>query len=638
MVETPTLLAELRAYRQWVVRNGDKVPRRATDFQPASPIDPAHWTDYDTANAAIQGREGYGLGFVLTQSDPFCVVDLDKTDENNRHSHVAIYNALESYSERSPSGNGCHIWIRGSVPTGKKLKAVEVYSSQRYFTVTFQPIRNVPIYERQSQLNELYSAILKAQGNDNLPTEFESLPEINTDTEIYTRAMQAANGDKFKQLWEGRWHGQYPSQSEADQALYNILAFYTDNKNQVVRLFLKSQLGQRDKAKRKKIQESNLKNAFDNRLPSSFDPSGFTVPTIDNVPLPTQPLTPPSDVEIVTMSTMNAEQIQWLWQGYLPKGKLTLLAGAAGTGKSTLAFSMAATVSTGGAWPDGTRCAPGHVLLFSTEDDPNDTILPRLMAMDANLDNIHYITTTTTSGKDKRPFDPSKDMPLLRNAVARHGEPSLLIIDPIVSAVMGDGHKNGEVRFGLQPVLDFATELNCAVLGITHFSKGTKGSNPADRVIGSVAFTAVARVVCVAAKDEESEQRVFSRAKSNIGLDSGGFNYSIHVISLSNNIEATRIVWGGAIDGSSREILATVEQQDEFPQGLTKEARRFLTEELRHGSRPAKELMRKAKEELGINEKTLQRARQQLGIDTLKDGYGGNWIWSLPNKSRNNLS
>jgi putative DNA primase/helicase len=108
----------------------------------------------------------------------------------------------------------------------------------------------------------------------------------------------------------------------------------------------------------------------------------------------------------------------------------------------------------------------------------------------------------------------------------------MLIIDPIVSAVSGDSHKNTEVRRALQPVVDLAAETGCAVYGITHFTKGTAGRDPVDRVTGSLAFGALTRIVTVALKMPEEGSHppgawLFARAKSNIGPDGGGFYYRL---------------------------------------------------------------------------------------------------------------
>lgn len=91
------------------------------------------------------------------------------------------------------------------------------------------------------------------------------------------------------------------------------------------------------------------------------------------------------------------EPISWLWNGWLAKGKLHIFAGAAGTGKTTLAISMAATISKGGSFADGSKCDKRSVLIWSGEDNPKDTLVPRLMAADADLSKVHFVGNTTNN-------------------------------------------------------------------------------------------------------------------------------------------------------------------------------------------------------------------------------------------------
>jgi RecA-family ATPase len=338
-------------------------------------------------------------------------------------------------------------------------------------------------------------------------------------------------------------------------------------------------------------------------------------------------------VELVRMAEVIEKPITWLWTGYVPLGKLTLIAGAGGTGKSTLAFSMASIVTTAGVWPDATRCnVAGNALIWSSEDDPADVIKPRLLAMNADTHRVGTIGAVKTLTDGETPFDPARDMDALRDAAKAIGGVALLIIDPIVSAVSGDMHKANDVRRSLQAIVDFAAEMNCAVIGITHFAKSTAGRNPSERVIGSQAFAAFARMVLVAAKDEDTDNRVFTRAKSNISLDDGGFNYTIQEVVLPGGIVTTRIVWGAAIQGSSRDILATVEKNDnpDDSRSQLKEAKTFLHSELKNGARPARELIELAKNQCGLSEKTLRRAKEQLHITSQLGAFQGQWMWSYP--------
>jgi len=140
--------------------------------------------------------------------------------------------------------------------------------------------------------------------------------------------------------------------------------------------------------------------------------------------------------------------MNWLWSGYLARGKMTLLAGEPGTGKTTIAMSIGATVTQGGIWPDGTIAEPDSIVIWSGEDDPRDTLAPRLMAAGADMCKVHFVTGMRIEGKVKC-FDPARDMPALKEACEKIGDVRLLIIDPIVSAVSGDSHRNTETRRAL---------------------------------------------------------------------------------------------------------------------------------------------------------------------------------------------
>ncbi|MBY4724624.1 MULTISPECIES: AAA family ATPase [Burkholderia] len=332
-------------------------------------------------------------------------------------------------------------------------------------------------------------------------------------------------------------------------------------------------------------------------------------------------------VTISRASAIVPEAIRWLWPDWLPEGKLALLAGSSGTGKTTLAITLAATVTTGGTWPDGSACNRiGDVLIWSGEDNPADTIVPRLMAAGADLDRVHIITGRTDENGELLPFDPAADMPLLSERLADMDAARLLILDPIVSAVSGDAHRVNDVRRNLQSLVDMASMHGCCVLGISHFAKGTKGSSPAERVIGSQAFVALARMVLVAGKDEAAERRILARAKSNIAPDDGGVSYVLDRTE-TNGIQANRVVWGALIDGSARDILGDVEQDDEERTGLD-EACEFLAGLLSDGPVRTKVLKADA-DGAGFNWKMMQRAASKLDVQKRKIGMKEGWEWAL---------
>ncbi|MBW9265845.1 MAG: AAA family ATPase [Candidatus Thiodiazotropha sp. (ex. Lucinisca nassula)] len=343
-------------------------------------------------------------------------------------------------------------------------------------------------------------------------------------------------------------------------------------------------------------------------------------------------------VRLVQGHTIVPEPIQWLWDGWLAAGKMHILAGVPGTGKTTISLALAATITTGGRWPDGSRASKGDVLIWSGEDDPQDTLIPRLHACGADLSRVHFVSDIHQEG-DSRPFDPAYDVPHLRKQLEAMKTPiKLMIVDPIVSATSGDSHKNAETRRSLQPLVDLAQSIRCAMIGITHFTKGTAGRDPLDRVTGSLAFGALARLVMVAAKNPEDGKRVFMRAKSNIGEDHGGFHYDLHQMELDKfpGVSTSQLLWGEAIDGTARELLAETETTDDSEhKSAMEEAMNFLTDLLDDGPVLSNEI-KKDVEQAGLSWATVKRAKKSLGIEAHKDGMNGKWSWSLPPKGLKN--
>ena len=323
--------------------------------------------------------------------------------------------------------------------------------------------------------------------------------------------------------------------------------------------------------------------------------------------------------------------VDWLWEGWLAAGKLHLIGGAPGTGKTTIAAALAGCVTCGGRWPDGTRALRGSVVFWSGEEDVADTLNPRLRAAGADMARVHMVEGVR-EGPDRYPFDPARDMDALRLALMAIPDVRLIVIDPIVSAVSGDSHKNAEVRRGLQPLVDLAGQLRCALLGVTHFSKGTSGRNPVERITGSVAFAAVARLVMVTAKreatGEQEGQRIILRAKSNIGPDGGGFLYDLQEDELLDypGVKASRVRWSEPVEGAASELLADAERGDE---GVGSDASTFLRELLAGGPVASNDIFQHASA-AGYSGGAIKRAKKRIGVLAVKQGMGGGWIWKLP--------
>lgn len=349
-------------------------------------------------------------------------------------------------------------------------------------------------------------------------------------------------------------------------------------------------------------------------------------------------LAEPNSVQLVSGAGVEPERYDWLWDQHLARGKFHLIAGAPGCAKTTAALSFGATVSVGGLWPDGTRAPLGNILMWSGEDDFRDTILPRYMAMGGDRGRLYFIGPVTTAG-GKRPFDPATDLDALRRAARKIGDVGLLIVDPIVNAVTGDSHKNSETRRSLQPLVDLAESLNAVLLGITHFTKGTSGRDPVERVTGSLAFGALPRMVFAAAEttnngEGDEQRRIFVKAKTNIASPGGGFAYISKLTPVPNyDMSASVVAWGEVLKGSARELLKDAESSGESSK--KHEAMDLIQQVLteKGGSVPAADL-HLALGLAGIGRDSRHQAIKEAlrlnRIKRLRTSENGPWTYTLP--------
>lgn len=225
--------------------------------------DPTTWADFHSA-VIVAEQLGCGIGYVITEDDPFVCIDLDWNDaerqmrkgqpidqskwstEEDLNRYHKIIETFESYTEWSRSGKGFHVWVRGYVGDGCRRGGVEVYDRARFIIFTGDVAVESQIHERQCELDLLVGEMRKGQY---AAVSLPELPQQYTDAEIIERASNAANRVKFLTLWSNRWKEEgYPSQSEADFALLSMLCFYSRSNDQVRRVFRLSGLGKRDKA------------------------------------------------------------------------------------------------------------------------------------------------------------------------------------------------------------------------------------------------------------------------------------------------------------------------------------------------------------------------------------------------------
>ena len=338
-------------------------------------------------------------------------------------------------------------------------------------------------------------------------------------------------------------------------------------------------------------------------------------------------------------STIEPEATQWLWYGWLALRKTHVIAGPAGTGKTQTTYSLIATLTNGGLggrkWPDGSYAPQGDVVIWASEDDVKDTIVPRLIAAGANLNRIHFIEGTVECGA-KRPFDPTKDFEYLSEQLAKLPAISLVVIDPIVDLVAGDQNKNADVRRALEPLQKISLDHNCAFLGVTHVTKSRKASSAQDRVVGSQAFVAVPRIVMMTARiNDGGKDCVLVRVKSNIGDTDGGFQYKIAPVQVPHKhqvLHTSAIEWNpAALPGSNETILKWAENAGKpKKENVTDRAVDYLVETLASGPVPANAVFENGRAN-GLSEFAIRNAFRSLGIIDYKgtlDGHSASF-WKM---------
>jgi len=346
----------------------------------------------------------------------------------------------------------------------------------------------------------------------------------------------------------------------------------------------------------------------------------------------------PDGVVLLRGDQVQPEPINWLWHGWLARGKLNLLAGQPAAGKTTLALELAARVTRGDPWPDGSRGGPPRdVVIWSAEDAINDTLLPRLMAAGADRYRCHFLDGIRRGG-EMIGFDPAKDVPAFARACAAVPDLGFALIDPISVAVAGDSYKNTEVRRGLQPLLDFAAETDAALLGISHLQKATMpGSDPLSWILGSGAFGALARSVLFAANVRQPEggsRRVFCRVKATCSESDGGFEYTLEKAEPEPGIHTSKVAFGERLEGSAAELLTPAAPERGARESIpgqpkaSERAEQFLRERLALGTCPSNVLKAEA-EAAGIKWKHVEAAAIRLGVLKQKGGYQGHWYWTL---------
>jgi hypothetical protein len=227
---------ELKTDASWVLWKREERGRKSTkvlyqdNHGRASSTDPKTWTTFERVVEALQDDDFFdGIGFVLHEGNPYCGADIDDVTEEQAQRWIERF---DSYTERSPSGNGFHIICRAEVPKGTNRSEGELYSSGRFFTMTGDVVRDVPIREAQDATDEFYKYLRR---HDSDPVE-QALTTVSTltDAEVLRLAESAKNGAEFSLIYRGG--GYFKSGSERDLSLASRLAFWTQDAAQIARI------------------------------------------------------------------------------------------------------------------------------------------------------------------------------------------------------------------------------------------------------------------------------------------------------------------------------------------------------------------------------------------------------------------
>ncbi|MEO8286527.1 MAG: AAA family ATPase [Chloroflexota bacterium] len=332
---------------------------------------------------------------------------------------------------------------------------------------------------------------------------------------------------------------------------------------------------------------------------------------------------------LIRLSDVEPELVRWLWPGRIPLGKLTILDGDPGLGKSLMTLDIGARVTTGSVMPDGQASdlgAPAGVVLLSAEDDLADTIRPRLDAAGADVTRVVALTHVAEAGSER--FPTVFDLPEIENAITAVSA-ALVIIDPIMAYLPSDvnSYRDQDVRRAFMPLTELAQRTGVAVLVIRHLNKQAN-SNPLYRGGGSIGMIGTARsgLLIAADPDDATEsRRILVRMKSNSAAPVESLAYQVE--TAGNGV--ARIVWLGACRHTAHTVLAVPADSDD--RSAIGEASAFLRNALQDGAQLAQHILT-AGQNAGIAEKTLRRATTKMGIVKRREGFGpeGQWLWQLP--------
>lgn len=323
-------------------------------------------------------------------------------------------------------------------------------------------------------------------------------------------------------------------------------------------------------------------------------------------------------------STVTPRKVEWLWPYRIPLGKLTTFAGLMGLGKTFLLCDLAARLSSGAEWPDlpGQKIEPADVLFISGEDDPEDTLVPRLIECGADLDRVWFLSL------DELMKFTLASLKTLDKAASQAKRLKLVIVDPPTSYLGDvDDHKNAELRRLLTPLKHWTAERRCSSIFNTHLNKG--GGQKVEaifRVIGSVAWMAAVRAGHLIALDpDDPEKRLFVPMKSNLGRKPQALGYTIEDLGDDRG----RVKWLGTVDVTADQA---VNREKSKPKRVV--ASEWLVERFREKLEWRSDDLFAAAKQANVSRDAIFDAKDRLNIPKARKVVAENgntcWIWWVP--------
>jgi RecA-family ATPase len=503
---------------QWALAGPEKAPYLPGPIGPYNvSVHEERLLTFENAVTTVQrlGPE-WGIGYVLRDTDPFTCIDLDvkdNTTEEQLARFTKIVEAFDSYTERSRSGKGAHVWIEGSIGEGKKRDGVEVYSQERFIVCTGDVVRDKPIAPRQQLLETLRAEMDRAA-----PPEEELEYVEDSDNDALSLAKRALDedgnftDDPFGRLFAGHWQDHYPSQSEADLALVTMLCRMTPSNTLAWNAFRLSRLGRRDKAARRDYKLRTLRQARamvarDTEMIAHGREVSARLFTNANVEheIKSNLATPnlaglkgwPSPLDLIELSRRDPEPPRMIINDWLPVGYATLIAGHGGAGKSSIALYLAVCIALG--IPFFGLPTQRRRVLYASCEDRADVLHWRLARICTHLrvnlaDLAGHLMVLDLVGQNVTLWDRTaaggnvtKALKLLAEAIHEHDTPAVFV-DGVADVFGGNENDRGDVKRFVNALVGLIPPGAGALVLIHHVNKESAGSGTSEGYSGSTGW------------------------------------------------------------------------------------------------------------------------------------------------------